>query len=61
MTRMGGSMGFGLSDSSWLEPDDEEPLKCHDCEFWNECPCGCGHGWCSMNSEFTEGDDGCDT
>lgn len=54
-------MSFGLSDSSWLEPDDPEPVECRDCDFWRECPCGCGHGWCSLNSEFTEGDDGCGT
>ncbi len=54
-------MSFGLRDEDWVEPDETESIKCRDCEYWAECPCGCGYGWCTdSRCEFTKEDDGCE-
>lgn len=53
-------MSFGLEDKDWVDPDDEPPGKCRDCEYWSPCPCSCGWGWCTDNvCDFTKEDDGC--
>lgn len=53
-------MSFGLSDKSWVDPDETEPVQCCHCEHWEPCPCGCGQGYCHQLDEFTDEDDECD-
>lgn len=53
-------MSFGLNDKDWVDPDEQPPIKCRDCDSWRECPEGCGWGWCTENDDFTKGGDGCE-
>lgn len=55
-------MGFGLRDEDWVDPDDEPEtaVRCGDCPDWEECPCGCGNGWCRTFGTFTAEGEGCD-
>lgn len=48
------SMGFGINDNDWIDPPDEEPVRCGDCLDWRRCPDGCRWGWCKLSDEFTE-------
>ena len=52
-------MSFGLRDEDWVDPPEQEPIKCHDCDEWFECDCGCFYGWCKSGKCFTHGDDEC--
>lgn len=52
-------MGFGLTDETWIEPD-EGVGYCRDCDSWEECPSKCGWGWCPILGEFTEEGGSCD-
>lgn len=52
-------MSFGLNDEDWVDPADEEPIKCRDCRDWDPCP-RCGEcGFCSTRDDWTNADDGC--
>lgn len=53
-------MSFGLRDEDWIEPDPVQAVKCRECDDWDECPCGCGYGWCFANKEFTHEDEECE-
>lgn len=53
-------MSFGYRDEDWVDPDPAKVVRCNDCEYWLECPCGCGNGWCTDFSEFTSRDDECE-
>lgn len=41
-----------------LEPTEVAVPRrwCDRCRNWEECPSGCGWGWCSYIDEFTEPD-----
>lgn len=53
-------MSFGLKDEDWVDPEEHRPILCRDCEYWEQCPCGCNWGWCTdFFQDFTRGDDGC--
>lgn len=53
-------MSFGYYDKDWVEPDDEQPIKCEDCDNYVACECGCGWGWCSDIGDFVKGEwEGC--
>ena len=53
-------MSFGLNDEDWVEPEPTVTVKCRYCEYWAECPSGCGWGWCTDNGEFTKSDEECE-
>ena len=61
--RKGRHMGFGLRDEDWVDPDGDPngpAVKCGECRDWEECPCGCGSGWCRAFGTFTGEDEDCD-
>ncbi len=53
-------MSFGIRDIDWVDPDPEPVVKCRDCEYYDPCPCGCAHGWCTYHEQFTEENEECD-
>ena len=52
-------MSFGINDRDWVEPEERGPVRCGECPSWHRCPCGCGHGWCEEQEEFTGEDETC--
>lgn len=50
-------MSFGVRDGDWIDPP--EPPECGGCDKWEECPCGCGNGWCREFGCMTERGDRC--
>lgn len=55
-------MSYGLKDSTWIDPDQEDhhPRTCGECEEFRMC-CGCGGGWCmELLEPVNEADEACD-
>lgn len=53
-------MSFGYRDEDWVDPPDPVFVKCEACEWWRECDCGCGWGYCTDRGQSTKADDGCE-
>lgn len=51
-------MSYGWNDSDWVDPD-EKTCKCEECDHWEECPEGCGWGYCTVHKDFTQEDEQC--
>lgn len=52
-------MSFGYYDKDWVDPPDETPVKCGNCDEWVECPCDCGLGYCKVHDYYSGADDEC--
>ena len=47
-------MSFGLRDKTWIEPDDDDPRICANCDHWRECPRNYDTGYCVEIDDDTE-------
>lgn len=52
-------MSFGLEDSDWVDPDEEEVRHCGECDEFVPCPGNCGFGICCLEQEFMNELDEC--
>lgn len=56
-------MSFGYYDHEWVDPDPEPVYDgpCNRCARFEECPCGCGWGYCNKYvGEYFDGADRAD-